>query len=245
MNIIFWDIETSRMMVKSFSLYPKYIGHQDIVEPSKILCISWKKSGSNRVQSVSYLDEGDNTDRNVIETFHQVVKNADVLVAHNGDKFDMKIFTAKVIEYGLEPLPPVLQIDTLKEIKKVSKFSSHRLDFLGGLLLGDKKIKTDYSLWDGCENGDKKAMKLMQKYCNQDVKLLEQLYERIKPYIKKFPNIGADDSLNCPKCGSAKLNPHKSRITASGIHRVQYQCISCGSYHTPRYNSIDYKPLMK
>jgi predicted RNA-binding Zn-ribbon protein involved in translation (DUF1610 family) len=244
--IMFWDLETSPMIVPAWSFYPNYINPSHMIEDTKIISGSWKILGKTKVYSATLFDEGVQfNDYDVVKKIHAAISEADILVAHNGDAFDLKRFNAKVIEHGLPPLPKLLTVDTLKEVKKVAKFSSHKLDFLGTKLLADKKIETTFSLWSDIMNGDMKAMKKMDKYCVQDVKLLEKLYIKLRPYMKGHPNIADFNTFNCPKCNASDMRVHKHRRTATGLLKRQYQCNTCGGYHTDRGGVINKPYSMK
>ena len=81
--------------------------------------------------------------------------------------------------------------------------------------------------------GKKRAVKEMQRYCDQDVTLLAELYGRTLPWLKNTPNRNLySDSVVpvCPKCGA-----DGSRLTRRGFaetkraRRQRYQCQECRS----------------
>ena len=82
--------------------------------------------------------------------------------------------------------------------------------------------------------GDRDAIKEMVKYNKADVILLEAIYQKIRPYIKNHPHIGAyqnkDKNCSCRACGSLDLKRNGIRLTAGGLRRQEYQCKDCGSY---------------
>jgi uncharacterized protein YprB with RNaseH-like and TPR domain/predicted RNA-binding Zn-ribbon protein involved in translation (DUF1610 family) len=174
-------------------------------------------------------------DYNVVKKLRDVLSEADVCVHHNGDKFDIKKLNWRIIYHKLPPLSPLSQVDTLKEIKKVSAASSNRLDFLGEQLVGQGKLQTTPGLWHDAMNGKRKAIKEMVEYNKIDVVRLEEVYLRLLPYFKTHPHLGVLEGKprhSCPKCGSIDIIKHKVRVTASGNQRQQVQCQDCGSYHT-------------
>ena len=70
---------------------------------------------------------------------------ADVVIAHNGDKFDMRKANARFGHY--EPPMPVQQVDTLKVARKYFKFESNKLGDLGEHLgLGNKEVTGGFAL---------------------------------------------------------------------------------------------------
>lgn len=232
MKILVWDIETSPIIANTWNLYPTAISHESIIQDWFIICGSWKFIGDTTVHSVAIKTVGD--DYEVVKKLRDVIASADVIVHHNGDKFDMKKLNTRLIVHNLPPLPQVASVDTLKEIKKVAAFSSNRLDYIAKTLIGTGKMHVGYDLWLRVMSGSKKAIKEMVEYCKVDVLTLEDVYLRIKPYMKSHPHVGvlqgSDRHCTCNKCGSGKLKRNGIRITASGMKKQEVQCLSCGSY---------------
>jgi DNA polymerase elongation subunit (family B) len=245
-KIIIWDIEVTPCVTATFTLYPESISHESIIKDWNIVSIAWKELGKKTTYSTSVLDDpkrfkkdsGD--DYYVVKKIREVFEDADILVAHNGKKFDTKKLNARLIHHKLPPLPAgIQQVDTLQEIKKVATFTSHRLDYLCKTLIGAGKIETQKGLWMRALKGEKKAIEEMVNYNKTDVVLLEELYLRIRPYLKSHPHLGAMDNRDrhttCPKCGGDDLKGHKIRFTAAGVKKIQKQCGSCYSYSTYQY----------
>lgn len=234
-KIILWDIETSLMKVASFTLYPEYISHENILEDWHIICGSWLELGNKNPQVISTYNEDD---KKVAKKLRDVLYNADLIIAHNGDKFDLRKLNTRLIYHGLEPLPPIRSVDTLKEARRIAYFTSNKLDYLGTFLGVGKKIETSKGLWIKALNGNKTAIKEMAKYNKQDVLLLRDIYLKLLPYIK-HPIVY--DEHSCPNCGSYKLQKRgfqKSRVT----QYQRYQCQDCGSWSRDRISNIAIKP---
>lgn len=241
-KILLWDLETSGIIASTWNLYPESIPHQNLIADWYIICGCFKELGSNKVKSVSVLDDAKRfkkdhrDDYYVVKTLRDILDDVDVLIHQNGDRFDLKVFNTRLIKHNLPPLPKLLTVDTLKEVKKIAKFTSNRLDFLGDQLLGSGKTPTSPGLWMKASSGDPKAVKEMITYCKGDVNVLEGLYNRLLPYMKSHPHIGAmkgeDKNHSCPKCGSTNLIKNQTKYTAAGLPREQYQCKDCHSYST-------------
>lgn len=236
-KICFWDIETSGVLAYTWNLYPSNgIPYQSIVDDWFIISACWKFADGKRIQSVSVADDPKRFKKNpkddyyVIKTLREMLDDVDVLVAHNGDKFDIKSFNARLIYHRLPPLPKILTVDTLKEVKKVAKFTSNRLDFLAQKLGVGHKIIVSSGLWKRACAGEAKAVHEMVKYNKGDVDALEGLYLALRPYMKSHPNIAEPSTCNCPKCDSDNIRKHKPRITSGGIRYQQFQCQNCGGY---------------
>ena len=100
----------------------------------------------------------------------EIPVTADDLFHHNGNDFDLKKYNSRLIYHSHGPLPPILCIDRLKEARKIAKFSSNILDYLGTHLVLRAKIETgSQELWDIIWDGNPKALKITIKYCEQDV----------------------------------------------------------------------------
>lgn len=233
-NIILFDVETAPMEVRTFSLFNKQpIHHTNIITDWFMISAAWKRLGEDKVYSASIKEAGN--DYEVVKKLREVLNDADIVIGHNSDKFDIKKLNARIIYHSLPPLSPCTSVDTLKEVRKIAAFSSNRLDYLGKHLVGHGKIETSSGLWERAMNGNRKAIKEMVEYNKIDVVRLEELYVKLLPYIKTHPHLGVlggEERHSCPKCSSLKIVRHKVRVTAGGTQRQQLQCEKCGSYHT-------------
>jgi len=245
-KIILYDIETLPMVTATYSLYPDGIGHDNILSDWSIISACWKELNKPTIYSTSITDDKEmfkldvNNDLVVVNKLRQVFEDADIIIGHNSKKFDTKRLNTRLIYWGIDPLPSGLQqVDTLQEIRKVAAFSSNRLDYLGKFLLGEGKVQTSKGLWLRVLKGERKAVKEMTEYCKGDVQLLEDLYLKIRPYMRSHPHVGAldgnDKNHSCPKCGSEDMTQSKVRYTAAGVKKIQRQCKSCHGYATFNY----------
>jgi predicted RNA-binding Zn-ribbon protein involved in translation (DUF1610 family) len=168
--------------------------------------------------------------------FGKVVEEADELVAHNGDKFDMKWFNTRHLFHKLEPIPESKTVDTCVIARRRFYFNSNRLDYIAKYLGYDGKTKTDKSWWTNILfNHCRKSMRNMVRYCKKDVKLLEEVYNRLAPYHNPKSHVGVmtgGEKWSCPRCGSDDVIKSKTRTTAKGTVQHQMKCKSCGGYHS-------------
>ncbi len=231
-RVIILDIETSPIITTTFSLYPESISHNNILQDWYVICACWKELGSKKVSSSSTKKPGN--DKEVVKALADAIVDADFIIAHNGKKFDIKKLNARLIFWGLKPLPKIPMVDTLLEVKKIAQFTSHRLDYLGKHLLGEGKIQTSEGLWLRALKGEKKAVQEMVKYCIGDVNVLERLYLKLRPYFKTHPHVGILQNNvreDCTKCGSNKTQKRGVAITTGGTKYQRLQCQDCGSWH--------------
>lgn len=234
-KILLWDVETSYMLVRTFGLYQDVTSHSSIVEDWHLICVCYKWLGEKKIHSL--VKDSPKDDRELCIQLREVLESADIIVHHNGDKFDVKKFNSRLIYHKLPPLPPLVTVDTLKHIKKIATFSSHRLDFLGQHLGLGKKIVNAPNLWVGATEGYLPDVRKMVKYCKQDVALLESLYLYLRPYFKGQPNFNvfAGTLDNCPTCGGNHLHKRGYATTRTGKYQ-RYQCNDCGSWSQGKKN---------
>ena len=233
---MFWDIETSPNIMFSWRCGRKLnLDYNNIIQERAIICICWKWEDQKKVFSLTW-DEGN--DKEMLEKFSEEAQKADEMIAHNGDRFDIKWFNARRLVHGLEPIPPAKTVDTLKIARKHFLFNSNRLDYLGSLLLGHGKIKTEFNLWRRIVlRNDEAALRKMVRYCKRDVMLLEQVWQKLRDYEKPATHAGAHvrqnqhDRWTCAHCGSEDVKQTKRRVTAAGITQYQMQCKECGRYY--------------
>jgi len=241
-KILLWDIETSLNEVRTFDLWNTNIPHIRMQTPWIIFCAAWKWVGQKTIHTVSLLDDmtrfsmNHMDDGHVVEVLYGVLAEADAIVAHNGDKFDIKKFNTRAIKHGFDPLPNIVQIDTLKMAKQKFSFPYNRLDYLGEFLGVGRKVHTEPELWDRCMDGDQKALKAMVKYNKGDITLLEAVYDKLSPWVPTKLNMNHfSEGLVCPKCGGDHVTRHKRRLTRVGA-MIQFQCQGCGHYFSAPEN---------
>ena len=232
---LFFDIETSPNIGLFFEAgYKKNITYQDIIKERAIICICWKWEDQS---DVAYLHWDNNQcDKKMLEKFVKIANEADEIVGHNGDNFDLKWIRTRCLYHQIDMFPIYTTVDTLKISRSKFRFNSNRLDYIGQFLGIGKKIKTDYSLWkEILLNKSSKHMALMIKYCQQDVKLLEKVYKKMSSHIDPKTHFGVifnSDKGNCPECGSDDIVINKTRYTAGGNKRLTFQCNTCHKYHS-------------
>lgn len=235
-KIILWDLETSFNVVAVFRLFGQdYINHENLLQERFVICGCWKELGEKKVHSVATTDNpkrfkaNHNDDYHVVKTMHDVLSSADVIVAHNGDAYDLRFWRARAIFHGLPPLPPVITIDTLKVARSQFMFNSNKLDYLGQFLGVGRKKKTESGLWLRVLQGDKKAIQAMVEYNKGDVELLEDVFLKLQPYIPNHVNRALFGQNGCPRCG-------KFNIQSRGVHRAltrtyqRFQCQDCSGW---------------
>jgi len=211
----------------------KWLGNKTIITSKLNDFKSYKKDKQN--------------DLEVVKKLWTLLDEADIVIAHNGDKFDVKKSNARFIYHGLPPPSPYKTIDTLKVARRYFKFNSNKLDDLGEHLNIGRKIKHEgFGLWLGCMNGNKTSWNNMIKYNKQDVHLLEKVYKRFLGWINNHPNMNLyqESRDKCPNCGEDNLLKKGFGYKGTGKYQ-RYICKSCGRQcHSSKTIKFD-KPFIK
>lgn len=244
-KILLWDIETLPMIKRAWSLYQEHGQYDEIVHDMSIICVNYKWLGEKKVYTLSVLDQYPSrqkltfkearNDTDLIKKFVKVYNTAHFSIGHNVVSFDAKKFRGRMLLEGLRPLAPTKEYDTLKIARKHFSVASNRLDALGQMLGIGKKVKTDYSWWIACEQGDVKAIrKMCNVYGKRDVfPLLEKVYLKLRAWDPIHPNMnllmGTDN--NCPNCGSSRVIKRNFEYHYTRLTKTQrYQCKDCGAW---------------
>lgn len=235
-KILLFDIET---MANLAWVWGKY--EQNVIDYEMewyMLCFAYKWLGESKTHVVglpdfpSYRRDPEN-DKKLVLALWNLFNEADIIIAHNGDAFDIKKANARFIYHGLTPPAGYRTIDTKLIARKYFKFNSNKLDDLGALLGLGRKIDTGgFELWKGCALGDMKSWKKMMDYNKQDVVLLEKVYYKLRPWMTTHPNLNlTEGTLNCcPNCSSSRIQSRGTMVVGRVSIRRRYQCQDCGSW---------------
>jgi len=230
-KVLIFDIETAPNLAYVWGKY-----EQDVIAFKSewhLLSVAYKWLGESEIHCVTI--EGKKDDRKLAKTLRDLFDKADVVIAHNGDAFDIKKARARFAYHGLKPPSQFATVDTYKVAKRYFNFNSNKLNDLGQYFrLGEKVKHTGFDLWLGCMRNDKASWKLMQKYNKQDVVLLEKVYQKLLPWMDRHPNMALlQDKQGCPKCGSVKVVKDGIRANSSTMQQ-QWHCKSCKGYYLTR-----------
>ncbi len=237
-NILYWDVETSSIDIRyrtyDLGVKIKRFDPDTIERDWTILSIAWAFN-DDPVRCIGVSPQNPLNDKEVVRQFHEILDNADYIVGHNMDAFDLKKFNTRAAFYGLAPIGQKNSIDTLKIARKYFKFTSNKLRYVAKFFQIDQK--DDSPDWDKCLEGNSESLSYMRQYNKQDVEVTRQLYKKLAPYHFTHPNMNskspvrdeAGDILEniCPVCVSA--NTHKKGKVFRRSKVVQsYLCNDCG-----------------
>ena len=244
-KILFIDIETSPILANVWGLWKQNISLDMIEDDWYIMSFSAKWLGE---RDVLYMDTrmSPENDGIIVRKIWSLFDEADFVIAHNGDKFDVKKINTRFILNGLQPPSPYKTVDTLKLARGSFAFTSNKLAFLTDKLCTEKKMDhgkyPGYKLWKECMAGNMEAWNEMEAYNKQDVVSLEELYLALRPWAKNHPVFSMFtpqvEEVVCPRCGSTSLQKRGKYITNAGVYQ-RYQCQDCGGWSKNRYTETD------
>lgn len=228
---LFFDIETSPLIAYSWRIgYKINLPYDNIIQHAKIICISYKWENEDKVYSLSW--DKDLCDKQMSINFVKVANQADEIIAHNGDRFDIKWLRTRCIFHRVPMFPKYRTLDTLKKAKAHFNFPNNKLDTIVQYLGVGAKIKHEgFDMWRKCLEGDKQALKDMIRYCEGDIIALEDAFFVMQNYIKNNTHAGVINNqlkASCPSCGSQDVALIKNNFTALGTIKRQLECNPCG-----------------
>lgn len=246
-KILIFDIETAPVLAHVWSLWKQNVGINQISVDTYILCWAAKWLGDDDILSdalpnhKAHYRRYPDCDKKVCETLWELLDEADIIVAHNGDRFDIPRANARFIQHGMNPPSPAKQVDTFKIAKSVFNFTSNKLDWIGEHLGVGRKVHHDgFDLWRRCLDGDPQSWDDMVTYCRGDVLLLERVYEKLRPWSKSHPNVNVYSGKmdGCPACGGDNYRADGHRYTQAGKFQ-RYKCLDCGKWFSGAENKMD------
>lgn len=245
-KILILDIETAPNLAYVWKIWKENVGLNQLREIGGILSFAAKWLGEDLTWYADVRMKGG--ERAVLDLLLLLLNRADIVVAHNAKKFDIPTINARAIQYGMLPPSPYKVVDTYQVVKKEFRFISNKLEYVAKALKCKEKLAhkefPGFELWSECLAGNKKAWEELQKYNVQDVVTLEEVYLKLRPWIKNHPNVGVHlekDNACCPKCGSDHVHFRGYATTSVGKYR-RFVCLDCGGWARTRYNEYPKEP---
>jgi predicted RNA-binding Zn-ribbon protein involved in translation (DUF1610 family) len=246
-KILLLDIELAPNNAYVWGRWKQNIPTRNFVSEFYILCFAAKWLGEPDIIFKRVYDDDDYL---VVAALFELLHEADIVVAHNGDRFDIPKIIGRGLLHGYPPPSNFHQIDTLKVARKKFGFLSNSLKDLCEKLdlprKGDHEKFKGIDLWIECLKWNEEAWQEMEEYNKQDVVSLEALYLRMRPYIGNHPNVSRSEEEHavCPSCGSDDLQRRGYYTSKSGYRYQRYFCKNCGAWSQAR-NSEYNKNVLK
>jgi len=250
-KILILDVETAPLKTYMWSLWQNGVQPSAMVDCSYILSWAAKWLGEDQVfaDALCYNESytaGTEDDSRMLSGIWELMNEADCVVAHNGDRFDIKRLNTRFLLAGFPPPNPYKSIDTLKIVKRAFAFDSNKLDHLLKVCFNDSKLETGgFKTWVGCMEGDMDSWEQMIEYNKGDVTKLEDLYLYIRPWDKFHPSAatwgGVSNDPCCTRCGSHDVSKTGATwSTGTGVFDV-WECDDCGGKMRTRTTNISVK----
>lgn len=245
---LFFDIETGYYILKirAYQLknYIKYFNHDDIQQEKEVLAISYKWQGEDEVHTLDWRMG----EKKMLKTFIKIMGEADEIVAHNGDRFDIAFLRARCLFHRVKMFPKYRTLDTLIKSRRNFLLASHTLDYLGKYYgIGGKMYKLSFEDWkaiveDKCE----KTTEKMRRYCERDVTMLEDIFTVMSPYIdhnNNFAVLTGGEKWECPECAGSNVKMHNTYSTPMGTIRREMKCRDCAKQY--RISNKTYTSMLR
>jgi hypothetical protein len=244
--ILLWDAETAPVIGHVWGLWENNVSLNQIERDWSILswAAKWYKEKEIFYQDLRGIKNVEN-DKSILQGIWDLLDEADIVVTHNGKKFDKRKVNARFILNGMSPPSSYREIDTLVIAKKHFAFTSNKLEYLTKKLCNIKKSDhrrfPGHVLWVECMKGNKKAWDEMRKYNVKDITSLEELFQKLLPWDNTV-NFAAysDDPKDYNRCNcGGKYVKNGKRTYMTDLSEFQrYRCISCNSERKGSENLI-------
>lgn len=241
-KILIVDIETAPKVAYVWRFFKEHVGAKQVLEHGHIMSFAAKWLGEDHI---IYEENRKEDDKKIVKSLVELFTEADIVVAHNGARFDFPQIMGRALVHGIKPPAPYKIVDTVKVAKKEFGFPSNSLEYLGIVLGCDEKDShknfPGFELWLECLRGNEEAWAEMRKYNIQDVVTLEEIYLKMRPWMRQHPNVAVFDDNEkpvCPKCGSHHIHLRGYAHTNVGRYH-RFQCQDCGGWGRSRFTLKD------
>jgi DNA polymerase III epsilon subunit-like protein len=214
-------------------VYTKRFKPEEIKRDWSIISIAWAFN-DEPAKCMSVSSKSPLNDYEVVKAFHEVLLQADYIVGHNMDAFDLKKFNTRAFFYNLQPLGHIESFDTLKIARKYFKFSSNKLSYV--VKYAGLEHKDGSPDWEKVLNGDSDELAYVREYNKKDVEITRQAYHRMKAWEKNHADINVKFPIRdvngervrdiCPVCQSS--NTFKDGFRVRKTYKQQkHRCHDC------------------
>lgn len=233
-KILILDIETLPIEALVWDVWKQNIYMEQIKKDWSVLCYSAKWLFDTKVMGrvVTPEEAVAHEDKSILGEIWNLMNEANLVITHNGDNFDIKKLNSRFFLHGLPKPMYSKSIDTKKIAVDNFSFTYNKLDWIAQILGIGRKIETEFEWWKECEAGNQKYLDMMLKYNKWDVQLEEEVYLKLRPWMPSHPNMALysvhQDVAVCPTCGSVDIHWSGTYQTPLGLYKA-FRCQDCGS----------------
>jgi uncharacterized protein YprB with RNaseH-like and TPR domain len=121
----------------------------------------------------------------LVEAYARRLEEFDVLYSWNGKLFDVPVLNSRLLKFGLKPVEAQMHVDLMykatgsalaigrKSLENVSKYFQ----------VNNKKTPLDVRIWEAADHGDKEAYDLIIEHCEADVRVLRDVFGKLKSLV--------------------------------------------------------------
>lgn len=242
-RILTLDIETTPIESHVWGLFDQTIGLNQIRKDWMVLSVAWKWLGSDQVHYADTWGSQFFDDGLLCARVWSLLDEADIVIGHNAKRFDVRKLNSRFLQLGFQPYRPIHVIDTKTAASALAMNTSNKLEYLADKI-GESPKSTHkkfpgHELWTEYLNRNPEARAEMERYNKQDVVATENLYLKLRPWIKGHPNVSHyydDDETRCPRCGGKHLHAVGTEyLKVNGY--MTYRCGDCGGIARVRKTS--------
>ena len=236
------DIETLPMIVYSWGMWDQNISIDQVIEDSCMLSWAGKYLNSHETHSdvMTPVEAETRNSERITKSIWEFLHKADVVIGHNYAGFDVKYINTEFLKHNLPPLKYIV-IDTFLIAKQNFRFASNKMKYINDQLGIRNKIDNDgFPLWKACSDGNKESLKTMLEYNEGDIGATEELFYRVRPYVKNF-NVALyneAETNQCPVCGSERVKHEGYYYTPAGMYE-SIRCENCQCLSRKKKNNLD------
>lgn len=233
-KILILDIETLPIEALVWDVWNQNINMEQIEKDWSVLswAAKWLFDTNVMGASVTAAEAKAHEDISVLRDVWKLLDEADLVITHNGDRFDFKRLNARFFIHGLPKPMYYKSIDTWRVAKDNFDLTYGKLDWIARVTGIGRKVETKFEWWKECHEGNQKYLDLMLEYNKWDVNLEEEAYLKLRPWMTNHPNMNlftlSGDVPCCPTCGGLDLHWNGKYSTPLGLYKA-FRCQSCGT----------------
>lgn len=227
-----FDLEKIPSLFALWEPGEQYVSHKNIIQEGCIASYAakWLYDSKTFSRSLTSKEARERNDKPLLQEFWQLVNEADILIGHNINRYDIPLMNTRFLYHGFPPPMYYRTIDTYSVSGKF-KFPSRSMDGINEYLGLSTKMDTNMGLWISCMNGDKDSLQYMETYNVQDVLSNEETYTTLRPWMKSHPElaiyVNSTQGGVC-RCGSTNIEPGGFYSTDKARYQA-YRCNDCGA----------------
>ena len=233
-KVMVYDIETCRVRAWVFWTGKTYINHNQLIDEPKIITVSWKWLGEEKVHYLTW--DKDHSDEQLMVDFLKEYNKADMVIGYNNNSFDNRWINARAMKYGLDVNVFVRSYDIMREEKRVFRVPSYSMAYMSkysSVIL--KQGHEGIHMWDMIQTGSKEEqaeyLQKMVTYNIGDIAATEELYMRLRKYFGHRIHFGVlhgGEKFSNPANGSTNVSLYKRTATQAGTIQIIMEDLDTG-----------------